>query len=120
MDIESEKKYPEMFESCIQASVPSGWVPLVDKLCDDIYNNDPNVKVLQVKEKFGGLRFYYQGSLYEEGEVVDKLVVAAEKMSYKTCQKCGIVDNHKVETVGEGWWIKTLCEDCKQEEADGN
>lgn len=60
------------------------------------------IKVQQVKEKFGGLRFYYdQGNEYISG-----LVSMAEAMSYVTCEVCG--DSGKVRKNG---YFRTLC-DC--------
>ena len=44
-----------------------GWLNLIDELCCtlqiylDSHSDVPQVKVLQVKEKFGGLRFYFSG-----------------------------------------------------------
>lgn len=56
----------------------------------------------QVKEKFGGLRFYYRGG----DEYIRGLVSFAESMSYRVCEDCG-----KPGTVGGRGWIRTLCSD---------
>jgi hypothetical protein len=58
-------------------------------------------KIRQVKEKFGGLRFYYDG-----GD--DKLygaVMMAEAMASKTCEVCGRPGERR-----GGDWIQTLCD----------
>jgi hypothetical protein len=60
------------------------------------------VKVLQVKEKFGTLRFYYEGG----DKYVSGLVAMAETMSGVTCEKCGNVG--KIRNNG---YIQTLCDD---------
>ena len=45
--------------------IDNGWYSLLNSLCEEImqvYNKhsyQPNINVDQVKEKFGGLRFYY-------------------------------------------------------------
>lgn len=39
--------------------VREAWHPIVEKLNEDLLAIDPNYKVLQVKEKFGDLRYYY-------------------------------------------------------------
>ena len=96
MDLEAEKKYPEMFEGCWEVFCPKGWVELVDGLCDQIHAKGVKINVQQIKEKFGGLRFYYTGGTDE----IDELVAHTENLSYKTCQECGIVDNDKVATDG--------------------
>lgn len=64
------------------------------------------VEVRQVKEKFGALRFYYDGG----DEYISGLVSMAESMSGITCEECGAPG----ETGGSGW-ITTLCEQHRTE-----
>ena len=59
------------------------------------------VTVAQVKEKFGGLRFYYNGG----DDYVRGLVTMAESWADKTCEKCGNLGTHR-----HGGWIRTLCD----------
>ena len=66
----------------------------------------PQVVVTQVKEKFGTLRFYYDGG----DEYIDGLVSLAESMSACTCETCGSPGK----TVGGGW-LTTLCESHAEE-----
>ena len=61
----------------------------------------PQVTVLQVKEKFGSLRFYYRGG----DEYVRGLATMAESMSAFTCEVCGSPGKQ-----GGRNWISTLCE----------
>jgi hypothetical protein len=61
----------------------------------------PYVTASQVKEKFGGLRFYTNG--YTDG--ISAMISMAESMSYRTCEVCGNPgrsNNHG--------WISTLCD----------
>lgn len=61
------------------------------------------VVATQVKEKFGGLRFYYCGG----DDFVHGVISMAEHMSYTTCEVCG--------NLGEsngGGWIEVRCEKC--------
>lgn len=60
------------------------------------------VVAIQVKEKFGGLRFYYSGG----DEYIRGLEKMAEAMSYRTCEKCGAPGKPT-----EGGWIRTLCDE---------
>lgn len=46
------------FPTYKKADIPVEWVDVVDKLDDDLRELYPGYRVLQVKEKFGGLRFY--------------------------------------------------------------
>jgi hypothetical protein len=66
----------------------------------------PQVVALQVKEKFGILRFYYQGG----DDYVRGLVRMAENMSAVTCEQCGSTDDtvHQTKTN----WIRTRCKKC--------
>jgi hypothetical protein len=72
---------------------------------DEEYREVPEivqqVVAVQVKEKFGTLRFYYSGG----DEFVAGLVAMAESMSGVTCERCGTPGRLH----GRGW-IKTLCE----------
>lgn len=84
-----------------------GWFDLIFRLCEDIEKANPeNFKVEQVKEKFGGLRFYYSGGSQEVHSLVDK----AESDSYNICENCGTRDN----VTSEGSWILTLCKNCRE------
>lgn len=57
-------------------------------------------EVLQVKEKFGGLRFYVSGATPEIQAAID----FAESLSHTICEECG----NKGFIVGRSW-IRTLC-----------
>jgi hypothetical protein len=59
--------------------------------------------VLQVKEKFGTLRFYCPGS-----DAIDKYVRLAHRLSVVTCEDCG-----KPGTSNDSGWIRTQCEECR-------
>jgi hypothetical protein len=56
---------------------------------------------VQVKEKFGGLRFYVQGATDKHYNYIS----FAEGMSYRTCEECG--STGKTYTDG---WHRTLCD----------
>ncbi len=62
------------------------------------------VVAVQVKEKFGGLRFYYDGG----DEYISGLVSMAESMSYITCEVCS---NPAAKATNSGW-IVTMCQPC--------
>lgn len=65
------------------------------------------VVAVQVKEKFGGLRFYYSGG----DDYIRGVVDMAENMSYKICEDCGSPGK----TRNMSGWIKTLCTKHHQE-----
>lgn len=77
-----------------------GWrgivVPLIEELAE--YDGD----IFQIKEKFGGLRFYFSGGPDSFHQKVDN----AEEKSYQICQKCGKPGRPRY-----GGWIATLCDE---------
>lgn len=78
----------------------------------------PQVVAVQVKEKFGGLRFYYDGG----DKLIEGMVHLAENLSFRICEKCGAM-NDLVGRNSTGW-IRTTCRDCcrkeQHEEHDAN
>lgn len=59
------------------------------------------IRVAQIKEKFGGLRFYYDGG----DDEISGMVRMAESWASHTCEECG----NKGVTRGGGW-VRTLCD----------
>lgn len=72
------------------------------RVTDDV---PPQVVARQVKEKYGGLCFYYCGG----DEYIEGLVSMAESISYRICEKCG----NPGSTNKDDGWISTLCESCR-------
>ena len=90
--------------------VGQGWAPIVLKCHKELKHLDPGYRISQIKEKFGGLRYYYDSSLafdHVTRDVMDSVVVAAEHRCSHTCEVCGA--SGRVRHNG-GWW-KTLCDD---------
>jgi hypothetical protein len=87
-----------------------GWFKLLENLITKISSIDDyqKIKVIQVKEKFGTLRFYYDGG-YEIHDQVDDLINEAEEESAVTCEACG-----KPGTTNTDGWISCLCDECRQ------
>lgn len=88
-----------------------GWNDLLDQLCEKIeieLDNAPELKkyfkVNQVKEKFGGLRFYVSGA----NEKILSTIDLFEELSYNICERCG--NEAKCRKI-DGW-IYTLCDSC--------
>jgi len=105
------QKYPHLLEHVKYPDVGDGWESLLVNLCDAInhhcsYHKDVKpVQVYQIKEKFGGLRFYYVGG----DEYVRGLVAFAELTSYGTCESCG-----NRGSANKSGWIRVLCESCRE------
>jgi hypothetical protein len=121
-----EETYPKMFaEPYGGFAVSMGWWPIIEKLCANIQshidwrntqrarlleNNEykhpvpdevDQVTVNQIKEKFGGLRFYYTGG----DEQVSGMVRMAEAWADTACEECGAIGTRR-----SGGWIRTLCD----------
>ncbi len=106
-----------------------GWLAIIDQLCGNIVHHleqrkksldikkgngeqiteeqyeELNLTVQQVKEKFGGLRFYVYGG----DERIRGMIEFAESMSYKICESCGNPGK-----VGGKGWMSTLCVLCRE------
>lgn len=61
----------------------------------------PQVTVTQIKEKFGSLRFYYNGG----DEYIRGLVAMAESISVTICEECGSIGERR-----NGSYVRTLCD----------
>ena len=74
-----------------------GWYDLIHDLCGCIQtfiddNHKPQVIALQVKEKFGSLRFYWriEDKVEEDDrDLIHGMVWFAEYVSARTCEICG-------------------------------
>ena len=82
------------------SSVGNGWANVINILFDA---KPDEVVVVQVKEKFGGLRFYLGASTREYQDLVHR----CEALCSWLCENCGKLGN-----TTKGGWIKTLCTDC--------
>jgi hypothetical protein len=88
-----------------RASVGPGWSRLIEQL----FSNKPEqTLVVQVKEKFGGLRFYVSSSTPEFFEVINN----AEKESYRICEQCGSPGTPQTPGGNPYGWVKTVCISC--------
>ena len=124
------EKYPKIFknrrgsmqETCMHWGFEhgDGWYDIIDSLCAAIqshvnslryqhrdmsqedFDAEHQVVAAQVKEKFGGLRFYVDGG----DDWIYGAISMAEAMSYRTCEVCGAHG----ETRGVGW-IRTTCDE---------
>jgi len=85
-----------------------GWFDLIYELSGKIVELDPKCEAIQVKEKFGLLRFYVGPTTIE---ILD-LREDYEDMSSGICESCGSTEG--VSQTKRGW-ITTLCKKCMEE-----
>lgn len=90
----------------VQGTPGDGWVGIIEDFLKGMDQLGPwNHEIVQLKEKFGGLRIYLGDSTAEREE----LVRLAEIRADRTCEWCGAPG-----TVDSAFhWLLTLCEPCK-------
>lgn len=86
--------------------VDEGWYQLVVDCDRELSLFDPRYKILQIKEKFGGLRYYIKPSetCYEPRRLHD-VISKYEEIAAKTCEATG---KPGVLMKSIGGWYKTL------------
>lgn len=114
------KDFPKLFKHkedkmrslmCFGVMCEKGWYDLIYSLTKQIYdyskNSSLDIEVVEIKEKFGGLRYYLEGG----DKYIYKLIDRAEDESYKICEKCGKIGKLRTKRA----WILTLCDRCNKE-----
>ena len=119
-------RHKSPMESCMSFGIECGlgWYELLASVCWRIYQHEQNierrkrvlkdqpekikeeleyfpVKFDQIKEKFGGLRFYYEGG----DDYISGLVSMAESWADVACEQCGGIGKRR-----GGGWVRTLCD----------
>ena len=114
------KKYPELFGTDFDPrktlmgfgfEVGPGWLKIIEKYLPELSevvkeNYLSDFRVVQVKEKFGSLRFYTNYST----DATDKVIEKMEEECDKTCERCGAPGTLRT----DGWW-QVLCDKCNAE-----
>jgi len=86
----------------MQACVGDGWADIVERLYRLCERH--NIRVFQVKEKYGGLRFY----VGEAPDIIHDAIEEAEKQSEQTCEFCG----KEGKVIAKNGWLYCRCSDC--------
>lgn len=95
-----------------------GWFTLIHGLCRSLqhridHHREPQLQVVQVKEKLGQLRFYV---VCTEGVITEAqraLIEMAELLSHETCEECGCPGRR----LSNGGWLSVRC---RLHEPDGS
>ncbi|MDN5793322.1 MAG: hypothetical protein L0H22_09735 [Brevibacterium aurantiacum] len=100
-----------------------GWGPLIADLEAKLKALSPDYSISQVKEKFGGLRYYASAGDVdaETSKQFYDLIREAEAKSDEICECCG-QPGRLTRRGGRGWY-KTLCSACSGKlnfETDGD
>lgn len=106
-------KYPKLFNRLKYVECNEGWIDIIDLLCTQLEiinykypNPEHGIFAAQVKQKFGGLRFYVDTNEIskQDYDLMIKLINDTESISYKTCELCSAPATAKR--------YSTLCEKC--------
>ena len=105
------------YESTWADDIPDGWrLAFGDQMLEELnnllkkYGLEDEYRIVQIKEKFGGLRWYDNG-FHEEGyEEYQTWLNKYEDLSFTTCIACG-----KPAIGYTKGWITPLCKDCMKD-----
>lgn len=120
-----KQRYPSLLCKlpCFQTDI--GWNKILEDMIEEIcrreefilannlQENYQLVRIVQIKEKYGGLRVYYDGGTNDSG--INLIVSNAEQLADITCQTCGTTENVSKRYI-KGW-VSTLCEKCKEKKS---
>lgn len=106
------------YESTWADDIPDGWrLAFGDQMIEELdqllrkYNFRDKYGIVQIKEKFGGLRWYDDDGFPEEGyEEYRDWLCKYEDLSFRTCIDCG-----KPAIGYTKGWIVPLCKDCMKD-----
>ena len=109
-------RYPEPYG--IECN--DGWKDIIRNTDDKLKFIDPEYTIAQIKEKFGGLRYYYDHSFesYDDirCEIMDDIIRSAEHEASRTCELCGAnKPSDEVEIRVHKYWYFGYCKTCADE-----
>lgn len=111
--------YPRLTNN-VYFAVDDGWYDLLRDMFAEVEyevksrNIVDEVSFVQIKEKFGGLRAYFEINQCADGdyEALTQVVSKYEKQSMTVCEICGAAARRSQ----KGGYIRTLCEACVKEQ----
>lgn len=84
-----------------------GWtgllLPIIKEICKYNKENNGDIEISQIKEKYGTLRIY----LSYTPDYISEMIEKAEEESSHICEECGA----RGETQEVSGWLKTLCDE---------
>jgi hypothetical protein len=115
------ERYQNIFSKPLWVECNEGWHPIIDDLSKEVseiakkfpaINGENRINVVQIKEKFGGLRYYvdYHSMSDDDIQQIEYVIRNAEMKTFIICEDCG-GNGEKVSP--KRYWMKTLCTDCQ-------
>jgi len=107
LQIEELKKkiVPEYWKSI---DVDEGWYQLVVDCDKELTRVDPNYQIYQIKEKFGGLRYYTKPSNMDDKHTLIQISIIISKYEDIATKTCSATGKPGVLMKSIGGWRKTL------------
>lgn len=99
-------------------NIGEGWWPIVDALEADLnLRLGGNWSLVQIKEKFGGLRYWptFITDNQPERDPIWQRIYEAEAESFHVCEQCGTREGVTTESIRG--WLLTLCPQHRAERA---
>lgn len=91
--------------------IGKGWYPILIELDAELTAIDPDLRYVQIKERYGGLRTYTTRPSTENWNAVRRAKRRAQDAALKTCEQCGRTGTMH-SRLG---WYRTLCPSCAAE-----
>jgi hypothetical protein len=88
--------------------VDEGWYQLVIDCDKELTGADPKYQIYQVKEKFGGLRYYTKPSNLEDKDILKRIAAIIAKYEDIASRTCSATGGPGVLMKSIGGWRKTL------------
>ena len=101
-----KEKIPSSFGKYI--SVDEGWYQIIVDCDKELTAIDPNYQILQIKEKFGGLRYYMTPCDDTTEKQRDKMYEVISRYEVKAAQTCEATGKPGVLMKSTTGWLKTL------------
>lgn len=98
----------DYINACFPLECGNGWLYLIYNMCRELLTEvKSDFEFTQIKEKYGVLNIYYNGTITPYGE---RIIQQYEKESQYICEHCG--EDGKLHTDG---WCMCLCDKCYNE-----
>jgi hypothetical protein len=93
-------------------AVGTGWHPVLGRLHEQLTVLCPGYRLVDLKEKFGGLRILLDVPEDSDSSAVRPLIQAAERDAAVTCEFCGAPGRARTRGDAPTGWVKTVCDSC--------
>ena len=97
--------------------IAGGWYAIVDRFILDLHtyllkHELSGCKVVQIKQKMGGLRIYmfYDNVAQQHIDMIEAMIAKARLEAAKTCEFCGTTDG--VSLRSDDGYLTTSCLEC--------